>query len=44
LKATTARRLERNALLELSIGFVIICIVGVLGITPPAAEAHIHVH
>ena len=40
----TARRLERNALLEVSIGLVIICIVGVLGVTPPAAEAHVHVH
>jgi putative copper resistance protein D len=39
-----ARRLERNALLEVSIGLVIICIVGVLGVTPPAAEAHVHVH
>ena len=26
------------------IGLVIICIVGVLGVTPPATEAHIHVH
>ena len=44
LKSKTVRRLERNALLELSIGLVIICVVGVLGITPPAAEAHVHVH
>jgi putative copper resistance protein D len=39
-----ARRLERNALLEILIGLVIICIVGVLGVTPPAAEVHVHVH
>jgi copper resistance protein D len=44
LKSKTVRRLERNALLELSIGLVIICVVGVLGVTPPAAEAHVHVH
>jgi copper resistance protein D len=44
LKSKTVRRLERNALLELSLGLVIICVVGVLGITPPAAEAHVHVH
>ena len=40
----TTRRLERNALFEVTIGLVIICIVGVLGVTPPAGEAHIHVH
>jgi putative copper resistance protein D len=39
-----ARRLERNALLEISIGLAIICIVAVLGVRPPAAEAHVHVH
>ncbi len=39
-----ARRLERNALLEIAIGLAIICIVAVLGVTPPAAEAHVHVH
>jgi putative copper resistance protein D len=44
LASGTIRRLERNALLEISIGLVILCIVAVLGITPPAAEAHIHVH
>ena len=44
LASETARRLERNALLELSIGLVIICIVAVLGVTPPATEAHVHVH
>jgi putative copper resistance protein D len=44
LESKTTRRLERNALLEISIGLVIICIVGVLGITPPASEAHVHVH
>jgi putative copper resistance protein D len=44
LESRTTRRLERNALLEISIGLVIVCIVAVLGITPPAAEAHIHVH
>jgi putative copper resistance protein D len=40
----TTRRLERNALFEISIGLVIVCIVGVLGVTPPAAEAHMHLH
>jgi putative copper resistance protein D len=44
LEAKTTRRLERNALLEISIGLVVICIAGVLGITPPATEAHVHVH
>jgi putative copper resistance protein D len=44
LKSEVVRRLERNALLEISIGLVIICIVGVLGVTPPAAEAHVHLH
>ena len=44
LKSKTTRRLEWNALLEISIGLVIICIVGVLGVTPPATEAHVHVH
>ena len=44
LASETARRLERNALLELSIGLVIICIVAVLGVTAPATEAHVHVH
>ena len=44
LKSETARRLERNALLEISLGLLIICIVAVLGITPPATEVHVHVH
>jgi putative copper resistance protein D len=44
LESKTTRRLERNALLEISIGLIVICIVGVLGITPPATEAHVHVH
>ena len=44
LESKATRRLERNTLLEISIGLVILCIVAVLGITPPAAEAHIHVH
>jgi putative copper resistance protein D len=44
LVSRTTRRLERNALLEILIGLAILCIVAVLGIAPPAAEAHIHVH
>jgi copper resistance protein D len=40
----TTLLLEGSALLEISIGLVIICIVGALGITTPAIEAHVHVH
>jgi copper resistance protein D len=40
----TTRLLEGSALLEISIGLAIICIVGALGVTPPAAEMHVHVH
>jgi copper resistance protein D len=44
LTSQTTRQLARNALLEIAIGLVIICIVGALGVTPPAAEIHVHVH
>jgi putative copper resistance protein D len=44
LKLQTARRLQWNAAFEICLGLVIICIVAVLGVTPPAAEAHIHMH
>jgi putative copper resistance protein D len=44
LESNTTRRLEGSTLLEISIGLVIICIVGALGITPPGSEAYVHVH
>jgi copper resistance protein D len=44
LRSGTTLLLEGSALLEASIGLVIICIVGVLGVTPPAAEMHVHIH
>jgi putative copper resistance protein D len=44
LEAQTIRRLQRNAVFEISLGLVVICIVGVLGVTAPAAEGHIHIH
>jgi putative copper resistance protein D len=44
LMSGTTLRLEGSALLEIFIGLAIICIVGVLGVTPPAAEMHLHVH
>lgn len=44
LRMPTARRLQWNAVFEISLGLAVICIVGVLGVTPPATEAHIHIH
>jgi putative copper resistance protein D len=44
LMSETTRQLARNAVFEISIGLVIICIVGALGVTPPAAEIHLHGH
>ena len=44
LMLETTRRLEWNAIVEVAVGLSIICIVAVLGITPPATEVHIHVH
>jgi putative copper resistance protein D len=44
LRVQTARRLERNAVFEIFLGLVVIGIVAMLGVLPPAAEAHIHIH
>lgn len=37
-------RIARNAALELLLGLVVVVVVAVLGITPPATEPHVHVH
>jgi copper resistance protein D len=39
-----ARKLERNALLEIGLGLAVIIVVAVLGVTAPATEAHVHIH
>jgi putative copper resistance protein D len=39
-----ARKLERNAVLEIALGLAVVIVVAVLGITPPAAEARVHIH
>jgi putative copper resistance protein D len=39
-----ARKLERSAVLEIALGLAIVIVVAVLGITPPASEAHMHIH
>jgi putative copper resistance protein D len=39
-----ARKLERNAVLEIAFGLAVVIVVAVLGVTPPAAEAHVHIH
>ena len=38
------RKLIGSALVEIALGLVIVCIVGLLGITPPATEVIGHVH
>jgi len=39
-----ARKLERNAVLEIALGLAVVIIVAMLGVTPPATEAHVHIH
>jgi copper resistance protein D len=44
-KASAAvRRLVQSALLEIALGLAIVCIVGLLGIMPPASEVAGHMH
>jgi copper resistance protein D len=38
------RILQRNAVLEILLGLIILAIVAILGITPPGIETHEHVH
>jgi putative copper resistance protein D len=40
----TLQKLVRSALIEIALGFVIVCIVGHLGIMPPANEGFDHMH
>lgn len=40
----TARRLVQSALIEIALGLAIICIVGLIGIMPPAIEVTTHLH
>ena len=42
--AATVRRLVQSALVEIALGLVIVCIVGLLGIMPPANEVTPHMH
>jgi putative copper resistance protein D len=44
--AQSSRSLERNALTELTLGVIVITIVGMLGALPPAAhdDTHLHLH
>jgi putative copper resistance protein D len=39
-----ARRLQRNAALEIFFGLAVVIVVAILGVTPPAIEAHVHIH
>jgi copper resistance protein D len=39
-----ARKLERNAILEIVLGIAVMIVVAMLGVTAPATEAHVHVH
>jgi putative copper resistance protein D len=36
------RQLQRNTLIEVSLGLLILCIVGALGTLPPSAHRHLH--
>ncbi|HTF36213.1 MAG TPA: CopD family protein, partial [Myxococcota bacterium] len=36
------RQLQRNTLIEVSLGLLILCVVGALGTLPPAAHRHLH--
>lgn len=42
--AIVVRKLVRNALVEIALGLAILCIVGLLGIMPPANEMAAHMH
>jgi putative copper resistance protein D len=42
--AATVRRLVQSALVEIALGLAIVCIVGLLGIMPPANEIAAHLH
>jgi putative copper resistance protein D len=39
-----ARKLERNAVLEIILGTAVVIVVAMLGVEPPATEAHVHIH
>jgi putative copper resistance protein D len=39
-----ARKLERNAVLEVVLGIAVVIVVAMLGVTAPATEAHMHMH
>jgi len=43
-RTRTARKMERNAMLEVTLGLAVVVVVAMLGITQPATEAHVHVH
>jgi len=36
------RQLQRNTLIEVGLGLLILCVVGALGTLPPAAHRHLH--
>jgi copper resistance protein D len=42
--AATVRRLVQSALVEIALGLAIVCVVGWLGIMPPANEVAAHLH
>jgi copper resistance protein D len=42
--AGTVRRLVQSALVEIGLGLAIVCVVGLLGIMPPANEIAAHLH
>jgi putative copper resistance protein D len=42
--SATVRKLARSAMLEIALGLAIICVVGLLGIMPPANEMGAHMH
>jgi putative copper resistance protein D len=39
-----ARKLQRNAALEIVLGLAVVIVVAMLGITQPSTEAHLHIH
>ena len=42
--AATVRRLVQSALVEIALGLAIVCVVGLLGMMPPANEVTAHLH
>jgi copper resistance protein D len=44
LGTRAVRFLQRNAVLEILLGFIILAVVAILGITPPGIETHEHLH